>query len=81
MVFAHATALLRPFPELHNIWCVNQALQARNFTYNGVTHYVNRSYPACPHNVSEINVAFQMDVDNKQTAYSAWLDKVSLTYW
>ena len=73
------SALLWPFPELHNIWRVNHALQARNFTYDGVTHYVNRSYPARPHNVSEINVAFQMDGDSKQTAYSAWLDKVSLT--
>jgi hypothetical protein len=52
-----------------------------SLTYDGVTHYVNRSYPARPHNVSEINVAFQMDGDNKQTAFSTWLDKVSLTYW
>lgn len=52
-----------------------------SLTYDGVTHYVNRSYPARPHSVSEINVAFQMDGDSKQTAYSAWLDKVSLTYW
>ncbi|HET8891910.1 MAG TPA: hypothetical protein VFQ41_23630 [Candidatus Angelobacter sp.] len=52
-----------------------------SFTYDGVTHYVNRTYPAGPNNVSEINVAFQMDGDSKQTAYSTWLDKVSLTYW
>jgi hypothetical protein len=52
-----------------------------SLTYDGVTHYVNRTYPARAHNVSEINVAFQMDGDSKQTAYSAWLDKVSLTYW
>jgi hypothetical protein len=52
-----------------------------SLTYDGVTHYVNRTYPARTHNVSEINVAFQMDGDSKQTAYSAWLDKVSLTYW
>jgi hypothetical protein len=52
-----------------------------SLTYDGVTHYVNRTYPAQPHNVSEINVAFQMDGNNTQTAYSAWLDKVSLTYW
>ena len=49
-----------------------------SLTYDGVTHYVNRTYPARRNNVSEINVAFQMDGDNKQTAYSAWLDKVSL---
>lgn len=52
-----------------------------SLTYDGVTHYVNRTYPARPNNVSEINVAFQMDGDSKQTAFSAWLDKVSLTYW
>jgi hypothetical protein len=52
-----------------------------SLTYDGVTHYVNRTYPARTHNVSEINVAFQMDGDSKQTAFSAWLDKVSLTYW
>jgi hypothetical protein len=52
-----------------------------SLTYDGVTHYVNRTYPTRPNNVSEINVAFQMDGDSKQTDYSAWLDKVSLTYW
>jgi hypothetical protein len=52
-----------------------------SLTYDGVTYYVNRTYPARPNNVSEINVAFQMDGDNKQTAFSAWLDKVTLTYW
>jgi hypothetical protein len=51
------------------------------FTYDGVTHYVNRSYPARPSSVNEINVAFQMDGNSKMNAYSAWLDKVSLTYW
>ena len=51
------------------------------FTYDGVTHYVNRSYPARSNNVSEINVAFQMDGDSHMDAYSTWLDKVSLTYW
>jgi len=52
-----------------------------SLTYDGVTHYVNRTYPARPNNVSEINVAFQMDGDVNQTAFSTWLDKVSLTYW
>jgi hypothetical protein len=52
-----------------------------SLTYGGVTHYVNRMYPARPNSVSEINVAFQMDGDSKQTAFSVWLDKVSLKYW
>lgn len=52
-----------------------------SFTYDGVTHYVNRSYPARGNNVSEINVAVQIDGDSKMTSYSEWLDKITLTYW
>ena len=51
------------------------------FTYDGVTHYVNRSYPARSSTVHEMNVAFQMDGDSAMHAYSTWLDKVTLTYW
>lgn len=51
------------------------------FTYDGVTHYVNRTYPARASSVHELNVAFQMDGDSAMHAYSTWLDKVSLTYW
>jgi hypothetical protein len=51
------------------------------FTYDGVTHYVNRSYPARGSSVHELNVAFQMDGDSAMHAYSTWLDKVTLTYW
>jgi hypothetical protein len=51
------------------------------FTYDGVTHYVNRSYPARASTVHEMNVAFQMDGDSAMHAYSTWLDKVTLTYW
>ncbi|HXA85350.1 MAG TPA: hypothetical protein VNZ47_09760 [Candidatus Dormibacteraeota bacterium] len=51
------------------------------FTYDGVTHYVNRSYPARSSSVHEMNVAFQMDGDFAMHAYSTWLDKVALTYW
>lgn len=51
------------------------------FTYDGVTHYVNRTYPARPSSVNELNVAFQMDGDSKMNAYSTWLNKVSVTYW
>jgi hypothetical protein len=51
------------------------------FTYDGVTHYVNRSYPAGGSSVHEMNVAFQMDGDSAMHAYSAWLDRVTLTYW
>jgi hypothetical protein len=51
------------------------------FTYDGVTHYVNRSYPARASGVHEMNVAFQMDGDSAMHAYSTWLDKVTLAYW
>ena len=51
------------------------------FTYDGVTHYVNRAYTPRPSSVHELNVAFQMDGDSAMHAYSTWLDKVTLTYW
>jgi hypothetical protein len=51
------------------------------FTYDGVTHYVNRTYPARAAGAHELNVAFQMDGDSAMHSYSTWLDKVSLTYW
>jgi hypothetical protein len=51
------------------------------FTYDGVTHFVNRTYTARPSSVNELNVAFQIDGDSHKDAYSAWVDKVSLTYW
>jgi len=51
------------------------------FTYDCVTHYVNRSYPARSSSVHEMNVAFQMDGDFAMHAYSTWLDRVTLTYW
>lgn len=51
------------------------------FTYDGVTHYVNRTYTAKASSVNELNVAFQMDGDSHMDAYSTWVDKISLTYW
>lgn len=51
------------------------------FTYDGVTHYVNKTYPATTATFSELNAAFQMDGNKFMTAYSVWVDKVSLTRW
>jgi hypothetical protein len=51
------------------------------FTYDGVTHYVNRTYPVRTSSVHELNVAFQMDGDFAMHAFSTWLDRVTLTYW
>ena len=50
-------------------------------TFDGVKHYLNTAYSAKPVSGSEINVAFQMDGDFAQHAYSVWLDNVTLTYW
>jgi len=51
------------------------------FTYDGVTHYLNRTYTNRASSVHELNVAFQMDGDSRMDPYSTWLDKVTLTYW
>jgi hypothetical protein len=50
-------------------------------TLDGVRHNVNYSFFAKPWSANEINVAFQMDGDYAQHAYSAWLDNVTLRYW
>lgn len=50
-------------------------------TLDGVKHSVNMAFWVQPSNVSEINVAFQMDGDYAQHAYDAWLDNVTLSYW
>jgi hypothetical protein len=51
------------------------------FTYDGVKHYVNRSYPARRSGVNELNVAFQMDQRANHVPFQTWLDNVSLKYW
>jgi hypothetical protein len=51
------------------------------FTFDGVTHYINKTYPARASTASEINVAVQLDGNSHMDAYSAWLDKIALTYW
>lgn len=50
-------------------------------TLDGVKNYVNMSFDQIPSGVHEINVAFQMDGDFAQHAYSVWLDNVTLSYW
>jgi hypothetical protein len=50
-------------------------------TLNGVTHYVNRTYGSRARSGSEINNAFQMDETGSHTAYSVWLDKVTVKGW
>jgi hypothetical protein len=50
-------------------------------TYDGVKHYVNRTYPGRASAVNELNVAFQMDQRANHVTYQTWLDNVSLKYW
>ncbi|HKW76477.1 MAG TPA: Ig-like domain-containing protein [Terriglobales bacterium] len=51
------------------------------FTYDGVTHYINKTYTGRASGVNELNIAFQMDAGKLMQGYSSWLDKISLTYW
>lgn len=51
------------------------------FTYDGVTHYLNKTYTGKASSVNELNIAFQMDAGKLMQGYSSWLDKISLTYW
>ena len=50
-------------------------------TYDGVKHYVNRTYTGRSSGVNELNVAFQMDQKANHIPYETWLDNVSLKYW
>jgi hypothetical protein len=52
-------------------------------TLNGVKSYLNGTSVSRPGtgSYSHLNVAFQMDANRAATAYSTWLDKVTLTYW
>jgi len=52
-----------------------------SFTLDGVTHYVNRSYPARRSGVNELNVAMQLDMRVNHAAFQEWVDNVSLKYW
>jgi hypothetical protein len=51
-------------------------------TLNGYRQILDKYYYArSVGNAREINVAFQMDGDEHEDNYQAWLDKVSLYYW
>lgn len=68
----------------HLTWQLKRSASQATFvsvTLDGVTHPVNMTFNGKPASGSELNVAFQMDGDSAQHAYSTWLDKVSLTYW
>jgi hypothetical protein len=60
---------------------VNGQMKFVAVTLNGKKSYFNRSYYAAPSGVSELNVAVQIDTDGNNTAYSEWVDKITLSAW
>jgi Bacterial Ig domain len=69
----------------HLTWEVERVGNQTHFiavTLNGYRQTINRYYYARPiGNVRELNVAFQMDGDEYQDDYQAWLDRVRLYAW
>ena len=51
------------------------------FTLDGVKHFVNKTFNARSESSTQLDVAFQMDMNRTHTTYSVWLDNVKLTYW
>ena len=50
-------------------------------TIDGSKHYINKLYSPESSSASELNVAFQMDMNKNATDYKAWLENVTLKYW
>ena len=50
-------------------------------TLDGVKHYINKTYGSQPKNVSEINIAVQIDGDSHMDNFSEWVDKITLYGW
>ncbi|HEV8524946.1 MAG TPA: hypothetical protein VGQ71_10640, partial [Terriglobales bacterium] len=48
---------------------------------NGQRHWMNRYEPPTPTNWYGITINFQLDGNYRQEPYSAWLDKLSFSYW
>jgi post-segregation antitoxin (ccd killing protein) len=68
----------------HLTWELKRSSTQATFiavTLDGVRSTVNMTFNAKPVTANELNVAFQLDGDYAQHAYSAWLDNVTLTYW
>ena len=68
----------------HLTWELKRSSTQATFiavTLDGVRQTVNMTFNAKPVSANELNVAFQIDGDFAQHAYSAWLDNVTLTYW
>ncbi len=67
----------------HLIWDVQRngnMVQYNTLTINGTVYPVNTTYPYQQDwTLEEIDVAFQMDLDEVGTPYNVWLDKMNLT--
>lgn len=50
-------------------------------TFNGNRSLVNMAVTHTPDSESGIDAAIQLDANRTGTPYTAWVDKVSLTYW
>jgi hypothetical protein len=53
-----------------------------SFTYNGVKHYTNKYFNSVATSYGNgVSIDYQMDGNSHMTAYSTWVDKMSLTYY
>ena len=61
----------------------NNDLLYQTLTVNGVTHTINKTVApfAVPSSWWGMTVNYQMDGNYKQSSYSTYLDKTSVTYW
>jgi hypothetical protein len=61
----------------------NNDLLYQSITVNGVTHTINKVVPPfwVPSSWYGITVNYQMDGNSRQTPYTTYLDKTTLTYW
>jgi len=48
---------------------------------NGDTQYINQIYAALQDSGSEMTTGVQLDGNSKQTNFSIWIDRMSVTYW
>ena len=74
----------KPYAWNHLTWEFQRSGWKGKFvsvTFNGQKHYVNKSYSPRAGGSEQLNVAFQMDMNNSATPYQVWLNKVSLSVW
>ncbi len=68
----------------HLVWEFERVNGQTHFiavTLNGNKYYINRYGGSKSSSVSELNVAFQMDLNSTALDYDVWLDKVTLVAW